>query len=183
MSTWFWFDIVQHCFVDDVNNVNKVWGTQFDTMLIRYWSTLINNVNIILNQCNSFWRCRQYRRKIVYSTYLSFLGRHLSFEQTWTSLTEWWFVPSLVSMKIVETDGKSDGQTTDNRRAEKLIWAFSSGELKCVEPREEIHDPENPGQLIAYQHKFSRSHLSNISEWVNTCCRRHNPLHTSSVPG
>ena len=61
---------------------------------------------------------------------------------------------SLVSVKSVHTDGKTDGQTTDNRRSEKLNWAFSSGELKCVEPRGVLHDSENPGQPIAFQHVF-----------------------------
>ena len=31
-----------------------------------------------------------------------------------------------------QTDGQTDRQTTDERRSEKLTWAFSSGELKTI---------------------------------------------------
>ena len=70
-------------------------------------------------------------------------GRGPSFEQTWVPFTQTCFVLSLVKISPVvlvkkmkmrkvyrQTDRQTDGRTTDNRRSEKLTWAFSSGELK-----------------------------------------------------
>ena len=73
----------------------------------------------------------------------------LSFDQTWIQFTQGCFVPSLVEtgqgvleekMKTwkvyrqtnIQTDGHTD-RWTDDRRSEKLIWTFSSGELKSKE--------------------------------------------------
>ena len=66
-----------------------------------------------------------------------------SFEQTWIPFTYGCFVPSLVEIGPVvlekkskigkvyrRTDRQTDRQTTDERRSEKLTWAFSSGDLK-----------------------------------------------------
>ena len=36
------------------------------------------------------------------------------------------------NMKSLQTDRQTDGQTTDNKRSEKITWAFSSGELKAT---------------------------------------------------
>ena len=36
------------------------------------------------------------------------------------------------NVKSLQTDGRKDGQTTDDRWSEKLTWAFSSGELKTM---------------------------------------------------
>ena len=65
-------------------------------------------------------------------------GRGSSFEQTWTPSNQGCFVPSLVEigsvvlekkMKMWKVYGQTDRQT-DDRRSEKLTWAFSSGELQ-----------------------------------------------------
>ena len=43
--------------------------------------------------------------------------------RVWLKLTQW-FLRRRVNVKSLQTDGQ-----TDNRRSEKLTWAFSSGEL------------------------------------------------------
>ena len=62
-----------------------------------------------------------------------------SFEQTWIPFTQGCFVPNLVEIapvvlekksKIEQVYGRTDRQRMDDRRSEKLTWAFSSGELK-----------------------------------------------------
>ena len=58
-----------------------------------------------------------------------------SFEQTWISFTQRSIVPSLVKIGSVVLEKMkmfTDGQTTDDPRSEKPIWAFSSGELKIM---------------------------------------------------
>ena len=67
-------------------------------------------------------------------------GNGPSLEQTWIPFTQGCFVPSYVKLGPVvlekkskirkvykQTDGQTDRQTADNRRSEKLTWAFSSG--------------------------------------------------------
>ena len=60
------------------------------------------------------------------------------FESTWILFTQRCVVPSLVEVSTVVMEKKinlwkvfrkTDGQSTDNMRSEKNIWAFSSGEL------------------------------------------------------
>ena len=48
--------------------------------------------------------------------------------QVWLKLAQWFWRRSWKCEKF--TDGQTDGQTTDNRRSEKITWALSSGELK-----------------------------------------------------
>ena len=66
-------------------------------------------------------------------------GHGPSFEQTWIPSTQGCFVPSLVeivqgfwrrswNVKSLQTNRLTDRR--HNRRSEKLIWAFGSGELK-----------------------------------------------------
>ena len=38
------------------------------------------------------------------------------------------------NVKSLQTDGRTDRETTDDRWSEKLTWAFSSGELKTDAP-------------------------------------------------
>ena len=45
-------------------------------------------------------------------------------------LAQWFWRRSWKCEKL--TDRQTDRQTTDNRRSEKLTWAFSSGELKAM---------------------------------------------------
>jgi hypothetical protein len=49
--------------------------------------------------------------------------------QVWLKLAKW-FWRRRQKCKSLQTDGGTDRRTTDNRRSEKLTWAFSSGELK-----------------------------------------------------
>ena len=54
---------------------------------------------------------------------------------------------------------QTDGRTTDNRRSEKLTWAFSSGELK----QQEAHGPlcSHEKQFVAV-HKLGQSMITSI---------------------
>ena len=68
-----------------------------------------------------------------------------SFVQTWISSTQGCFVPSLAEIGWVvvkekmkmwkiykQTDRRTDGKTTNDRRSEKLTRAFSTDELKSI---------------------------------------------------
>ena len=48
MSTWCWFNIVQHCDIEAVNDVNVVWGTQCWHDVNSILVTLINNVYLFV---------------------------------------------------------------------------------------------------------------------------------------
>ena len=78
-------------------------------------------------------------------------GRGPSFEQIWLPSTKGCFVPSLVEIGLVVLEKKlkmwkvyrgTDRQKTDNRRSEKLTWAFSSGELHIVAIHQCLHMSE-----------------------------------------
>ena len=52
--------------------------------------------------------------------------------QVWLKLAQWFSRRRWKCEKFTDkqSDGWTDGQTTDHRWSEKLTWAFSSGELK-----------------------------------------------------
>ena len=110
----------------------------------HWWLLALGHVWLLVAQW--FWRrFLNFNDEFLQFCLLSPLekGRGSSFVQTWISSTQGCFVPSLVEIGWVvvkekmkmwkiykQTDRRTDGKTTNDRRAEKLTRAFSTDELK-----------------------------------------------------
>ena len=122
--------------------------------MVLICKTLNSLHQVRLKLAQWFWRCRFSCQCILFYPFYVPLGNGgaVLFEQTWVTFSKGCFVPSLVEIGSVglkkkkmkmwkvyrQTDGRTDrrtnGQTTDNRWSVKLTWAFSSRELKDLNP-------------------------------------------------
>ena len=122
------------------HHFRKRWGSSFEQTWIPFTEecfvpSLVEFGPVVLEKYLNFVN--------VFSLFSNYLplekGVTLLFEQIWIPLTQECFVPSLIeifpvvlekNLKVSKVYRRTDRQTTDNRRSEKLTWAFSSGELK-----------------------------------------------------
>ena len=147
LTQWFWrrflniFNIIfLFCYYLPLDkgvalHLNKLESTSSKDIYAKFWW----NSPVVLEK--KIFKYFQYNCNISLLSPLG-EGRGPLFEQTWIPSTQGCFVRCLVEIGRVvlekklklwkvyrRTDRQSDRQTTDNRRSEKLTWAFSSAIL------------------------------------------------------
>ena len=100
---------------------------------------MVTEMYLLFSQLNGDWKVTEWRLSVLTEWWCFVLwspiweGHGPSFEQTWIPFTQGYLVPILVEIGQVVLEKKMKMwkvyRQTDDRRLEKLTWAFSSGKL------------------------------------------------------